>query len=169
MPVGVGVKEVFAELFSKSDRISLQEVQTMKSIFSASSEKVLNNIKNSGLLEKGDRVLVALSGGADSVFLLLVLLEIKDMLGVEICAAHLNHGIRGQEADRDELFSRQLCERLRIGFVSERVSVPEEMKKTGEGCEECARRLRYSFLDRAAKALECNKIATAHQIGRAHV
>ncbi|MBE6610814.1 MAG: tRNA lysidine(34) synthetase TilS [Ruminococcaceae bacterium] len=134
----------------------------MKKIFPASFKKVLNNIQNSGLLEKGDRVLLALSGGADSVYLLLVLLEIKDILGIEICAAHLNHGIRGEEADRDELFSRQLCERFQVRFVSERVNVPEEMKKTGEGCEECARRLRYSFLERSAKALECNKIATAH-------
>lgn len=134
----------------------------MKKIFPASFKKVLNNIQNSGLLEKGDRVLLALSGGADSVYLLLVLLEIKDILGIDLCAAHLNHGIRGEEADRDELFSRQLCERFQVKFVSEKVSIPDEMKKTGEGCEECARRIRYAFLDRSAKFFGCNKIATAH-------
>ena len=105
---------------------------------------------------------MALSGGADSVYLLHVLAEIKDSLRIELCAAHLNHGIRGEEADRDELFSRQLCDRLAVPFVSEKVSIPEEMKKTGEGCEECARRVRYAFLDRAAKELGCSKIATAH-------
>jgi tRNA(Ile)-lysidine synthase len=134
----------------------------MESEFSASSKKISNNIKTSGLLEKGDRVLVALSGGADSVFLLRVLLELKWALDIEVCAAHLNHGIRGEEADRDESFSRALCERLSVPFVSEKISIPDEMKKTGDGCEECARRVRYTFLQSAAKSFDCSKIATAH-------
>ena len=67
-------------------------------------EKVLNAIKRFSLIEKGDTVTVALSGGADSVALLHVLLALRDELSITVNAAHLNHGIRGAEADRDEAF-----------------------------------------------------------------
>ena len=70
---------------------------------------VLNTVNKFNMLEKGDRVVVALSGGADSVSLLNVLLTLKDKLQIEVMAAHLNHNLRGDEAKCDENFVKNLC------------------------------------------------------------
>lgn len=125
-------------------------------------KKVAESIAKNNILREGDRVLCALSGGADSVALLVILKELSNKLGISLCAAHLNHGIRGKEADRDEKFCEKLCMELGIPFVSEKADVPAECKKSGEGLEECARRIRYAFLRKAEAELGCNKIATAH-------
>lgn len=125
-------------------------------------EKTKENITSNNLIFKGDRVLCALSGGADSVALLVILKKLSNELDFSLCAAHLNHGIRGSEADRDERYCQKLCLEYDVPFVSERVDVPSEAKSSGEGIEECARRLRYDFLRRAAASFECNKICTAH-------
>ena len=125
-------------------------------------KKVHDNIVSESLLSKGDGVLCALSGGADSVALLVILKELAPSLGISVFAAHFNHGIRGDEADRDESYCRELCQRLNVPFVSEKADVPAECQKSGQGLEECARRLRYDFLRRAAKELRCSKICTAH-------
>ena len=124
--------------------------------------RVRENIECEKLLQKSDSVLCALSGGADSVALLVILKELSAPLGFTVCAAHLNHGIRGQEADRDEAFCDDLCKQLDIPFKSAKVDVPAEAKRYAEGLEECARRLRYAFLNEAAADLGCNKICTAH-------
>lgn len=129
---------------------------------SATVKKVADNILAKDLLREGDRVLCALSGGADSVALLVILKELSEKLGFTLSAAHLNHGIRGNEADRDEEYCRELCKRLEVPFVSHKVNVPDECKKSGEGLEECARRLRYAFLRSTMRDLDCNKICTAH-------
>lgn len=110
------------------------------------------------MVEPEDTVLCALSGGADSVSLLLCLAE----LGVDVCACHLNHGLRGADADADEEFCRTLCERENIPFVSERCDAAEEARCTGQSVETAARELRYRFFARCAKALGADKIATAH-------
>lgn len=130
--------------------------------FEKLKKRLKNELSDGRLLSEGDRVLVAFSGGADSVALLLLLHALKDDLGIEVCAAHLNHGIRGAEADRDEAFCRDLCLKKGITLETGRVDVPAECKRTGEGLEECARRLRYDFLERAASKLSCGKTATAH-------
>ena len=129
---------------------------------SATVKKVAENIVNGKLLREGDSVLCALSGGADSVALLVILKELAPNLGITLFAAHLNHGIRGEEADRDESHCRDLCQKLNVPFVSEKVDVPTECKTSGEGLEECARRLRYTFLRKAASDFGSNKICTAH-------
>ena len=121
-----------------------------------------NTIKKYNMLSSGDCVLVGLSGGADSVALLHWLKELEGELKITVCAAHFNHCLRGQESDRDEEFSKNLCQSLNVPFVSEKGDVPNEAKKTHETVEECARHLRYDFFERAAKSLGCNKIATAH-------
>ena len=110
----------------------------------------------------GDRVLCALSGGGDSVALLHTLKALEKKLGFTLLAAHFNHGIRGDEADRDEEFSKNLCLELNIPFTSIKEDIPAMAKASGEGLEECARRCRYSFLFRTAKEMNCNRIATAH-------
>lgn len=134
----------------------------MKNCFEKLASRLQEELCDGALISKGDRILVAFSGGADSVALLMLLHNIREKLGIEIAAAHLNHGIRGAEADRDEAFCTELCQKNGITFVAGRVNVPSECKKTGEGLEECARRLRYAFLEETAKTLSCNRIATAH-------
>lgn len=128
----------------------------------ATLKKLFDTIKRDGLIAHGENVLVAFSGGADSVALLLMLHELQEKLNIKLFAAHLNHGIRGAEADRDERFCAELCEKNGIPIDVGHVSVPSEAARTGEGLEECARRLRYAFLNECAEKLGCTKIATAH-------
>ncbi len=126
------------------------------------TERVYEEITQGGLINNGEKILVALSGGADSVALLSILKALSERLNAELFAAHLNHGIRGEEADRDERFCIELCEKMGLPIETRCVSVPAEVKKTGEGLEECARRLRYGFLNECAEKYGCEKIATAH-------
>lgn len=123
--------------------------------------KVAKTISEHNMISSGDTVGVGLSGGADSVALLHILATNKDKLGIKkLKAVHIHHGIRGVEADRDLEFSKNLCKKLCVEFVSFYVNVPAEAKKTGESLEECARRLRYDcFLK-----IECDKFATAHNL-----
>ena len=113
---------------------------------------------NIDLLPRDGRVLCAVSGGVDSMYLLFRLRE----LGYDVAAAHYNHGLRGDEADRDEAFVRDFCEREQIPFLSEKGDVTAFAQKTHMGPEEAARTLRYAFLERAADALGAAVIATAH-------
>lgn len=107
-------------------------------------------------------VLCAVSGGADSVCLLHLLCRAGKERGFRVCAAHYNHGIRGEEAARDEAFTAELCKKLGAEYMSEAGDVPAYARENRLGTEEAARTLRYEFLHRAAKALDCEYIATAH-------
>lgn len=128
------------------------------------NDKVRRFIGENSLLRGGDKVIVALSGGADSVSLLHVLYSDKEKYNIEIYAAHFNHGIRGAEADRDEGFCRELCKALDIPFYCGRADVPSFAAQTGESEELCGRRLRYEFLQGLAEKLGGAKIATAHNL-----
>ena len=119
-------------------------------------------IERNHLLQNGDKVIVALSGGADSVTLLHVLISINEKYGLALSAAHMNHGIRGAEADRDEAFVRELCERWGIRLLCEKADVPAIAAETGESIELCGRRLRYEYFNRVAHESGGAKIATAH-------
>ena len=116
---------------------------------------VRNYLREHGL---SGRILVALSGGADSTALLLSL----QACGCELAAAHLNHCLRGSESDRDEDFVRALCARLGVPLTVERADVRAHAAAQGCGIEEAARSLRYAFLERAADAVGADWIATAH-------
>ncbi len=129
------------------------------------TDKVRRFIEDNALLKQGDRVIVALSGGADSVCLLDILVSLKELLGIDIFAAHFNHCIRGEEADRDEAFVTDICDKLAISLFLGREDVPAEAAQTGESVELCARRLRYAFLERGAASINGAKIATAHHMG----
>ena len=116
-----------------------------------------------GLFRAGERVCVAVSGGADSTALLLGMVEAnarKDSLGVVLSAAHVHHGLRGAEADADEAFLRQLCERLAVPLTVFRVDTVARQASHGEGMEEAARELRYAAL----RGLAVDAIATAHTL-----
>lgn len=126
--------------------------------------KVKNAIEKYGLIGRGQRVLVGISGGADSVALLHVLLKTAPELGFELCAAHLNHGIRGEEARRDQRFVEELCGRLGVPLVSEWLDIPGIAKAEGKTLEQAAREKRYEFLRNAARELGADKIAVAHHM-----
>ena len=102
---------------------------------------VRHTIRQYHMLPDGARVLCGLSGGADSVSLVLCLQE----LGYQVCACHLNHGMRGTQADADEAFCRDFCEKHSIPFVSERCDVFAQAEKRKLSAETAAREMRYDF------------------------
>jgi tRNA(Ile)-lysidine synthase len=127
------------------------------------SARVLGAIQRQALTAAGSRVLVALSGGADSVALLLILHELHVRGELALAgAAHLNHLLRGRDADGDEAFSAALAARLDVPFVSERIDVRQLARDQKRSVEDAARRARYAFLERAADRLGADAIAVAH-------
>jgi tRNA(Ile)-lysidine synthase len=114
------------------------------------------------LIVPGSSVVVAVSGGSDSVALLYLLHELQGRLGITlIVAAHLNHGLRGVESDGDELLVREHATRLGIGFFVDRST---ELKPESAGLEAAAREVRYRFLHRVRAAQLCTCIATGHTL-----
>jgi len=120
-----------------------------------------------GLLKAGERVCVAVSGGADSTALLLGLVEAcgeKDGLGVVVSAAHVHHGLRGAEADGDEAFVREMCAGLGVALTVFRVDTAGRQAAEGEGLEEAARELRYEALGGLMRDGVVDVVATAHTL-----
>lgn len=120
--------------------------------------KVLAWCREEALFASGDRVVCAVSGGADSVAMLLCLFRLRQALGITLCAAHFNHGLRGEEAQRDEAFVRALCEGMGIDLSVGGADVARLARENGNSTETQGRLSRYAFLE----ALACDKIATAH-------
>ena len=119
------------------------------------------------LLRAGERVCVAVSGGADSGALLLALLDAnaaKESLGVVLSAAHVHHGLRGEEADGDEAFVRELCSRIHVPLTVFRVNTAARRASEREGLEEAARELRYAALRGLMDEGKADVIATAHTL-----
>ncbi|CUH91744.1 tRNA lysidine(34) synthetase TilS [Herbinix luporum] len=125
-------------------------------------EKVHGYIKSYNLIEKGDRILIAVSGGADSVCLLHILSDLYRDSDVSLYAVHVHHGIRDEEADRDEAFVKSLCDRLKITFTSYHFDVRAIAKKEGLSEEEAGRKVRYETFLSASIKNRCNKVAIAH-------
>ena len=125
-------------------------------------QKVKEYSEKYRMLQEGDYVLVGLSGGADSVCLLHILREMAQMQHFSVCALHVHHGIRGEEADADEQFAKELCEALCVPFFSVKTNVPDYAEKNGVSLEEGGRILRYAALERIMAEQGCTKIALAH-------
>lgn len=124
-------------------------------------EKVRRTIEKHHMLEKGDRVVVGLSGGADSSALLEALYLLKEQYSLSLFAAHINHGIRGEEADNDEAFAESLAKQRDIPFLCLKADAPAYAKEHRMGLEEAGRRIRYDYFESCAKG---GKIATAHTL-----
>ena len=115
------------------------------------------------LLSHGDRLLIAVSGGPDSVALLHLLIELREEFQLNLEVAHLQHGIRGEEAKDDARFVAELAERLGLPFHLKEVSLPEIRTAAGKGnLEALARQERYRFFAELGRARGLNKVATAH-------
>lgn len=126
------------------------------------SMRVKEYMEQYQMAETGDGILAAVSGGADSVCLLFVLKELSGPGGFHLAAFHLNHGIRGGEADRDETYVRTLCGNLGVPLKVVHEDVVGYAKEYGLSEEEAGRILRYRHLEAAAEEFSCNRIATAH-------
>jgi tRNA(Ile)-lysidine synthase len=125
-------------------------------------EKVISLATEYGMLPPGGRVLCAVSGGADSMCLLHLLAGLAGADGFSLAAAHYNHHLRGAESDRDEDFVRRWCAGHGISLTVWGGDVAGEARRTGQGIEETARRMRYAFLSETAQAVGGALIATAH-------
>ena len=126
-----------------------------------------NFIREEGMLKEGDIVVAGISGGADSVCLLHVLSSLKDEIGYDIHAVHVNHMIRGAEADRDENFVKELGEKLGVPVTAFHKDIPKIAAETGMSCEEAGRKERYDAFAEIAEDLESTtgrrvRIAVAH-------
>ena len=125
--------------------------------------RVLAAFRRRHLAPPHGRVLVALSGGSDSVALLLLMRTLEQRGDVVLAgAAHLNHQLRSTESDDDESFCRDLTERLGVPFISERIDVTALARSEKRSIEDAARRARYAFFERAAVAVHADVIATGH-------
>lgn len=124
--------------------------------------KVKEWIDTHNLLVKGDRVLVACSGGPDSLALLYILYRLQSDYHFYLAAAHVDHMFRGRESAEDAAFVSQTCAQLDIKCYQTVINVPEYIKKTGRSTEEAARILRYAFLRQTARSEGLTKIATGH-------
>ena len=113
-------------------------------------------------LDSSTPILVGLSGGADSSALLLMLRAYSEQSGAKIYAAHINHGIRGNEADRDERFCREFADSLGIEFFSISLDIPKMAMESGESIESEARRARYDFFSKIMLEKSIPILATAH-------
>src|SRR5271156_4815342 len=119
-------------------------------------KRVLETIFRHSMIRPGDRVGVGVSGGADSVALLLLLAELRAKLGIGIFVLHFHHQLRGIEADEDELFVKALAAEFHFEFISGRGDVAGEARLNGWNLEDAARRLRYRFFASAANSWKLN-------------
>ena len=125
-------------------------------------KKAADHIRKLNLLEMHDRIIAGVSGGADSMCMLMTLLGLKQEFDLNIIVAHVNHGIRGEEAERDAKFVRDYCENKGLAFELANADIPTIAKKTGTTCEEAGRNFRYEFFCELALKHNAKKIAVAH-------
>lgn len=126
--------------------------------------KVLEFVKRNKILEYGDSVILGVSGGADSICMLYILCRIQNILGLTLNVVHVNHHIRGEEAQRDADFVKDTCRKLGVSCVQIDADVPDIAKKNAVSEEEAGRQVRYqAFYEMAAK-MEAGKIAVAHNL-----
>ena len=128
------------------------------------TDKVYGTIIKYNMIINGEKVLVGFSGGADSLFLMLSLIEIKKHIDFDIYAAHLNHGIRGVDALNDENFVKEFCKRENIPLFCKTVNIPQISRKNKISEETAGRNERYKFFNEICKDNNINKIAVAHNM-----
>lgn len=128
----------------------------------SAEETVLGYLRKNELLEQGMHVCVCFSGGVDSTVLLRILLSLREELELRLSACHFHHGIRGEDADRDEAFCASICRELGIPFFQGGADVPALARKTGKSLEEAARDARYAWFFSLGEKEGIDRFATAH-------
>ena len=126
-------------------------------------EKVLETIRKYDLIESGNKVLIAVSGGPDSMCLLDVFNKIKEKLKIEIAVVHVNHGIR-REAQEETEYIKKYCKKYNINMYIKYENVVELAKQDKIGIEEEGRKVRYKFFNEVLQEHKFNKIAIAHNM-----
>ena len=126
-------------------------------------DKARNTVEQYHMIGQGDHVCAAVSGGADSVALLSFLCSLREEMGLHVTACHLNHNLRGAEADRDEAFVRELCRRWGVELTVESVPVAQLARREHLSEETAGRRARYALFERLHRQTGC-KVATAHTL-----
>lgn len=124
--------------------------------------KALAALQKYDLIHQGDRIAVGVSGGADSVALLAFLHSIKETYSLQLIVCHINHGLRGEESDRDEAFVKALAEQYALPFHCTRPDIRAKAHESGISVEEAGRQARYAFF--VAEAGENGLVATAHTL-----
>lgn len=125
-------------------------------------KKILSFMEENHMVEEGECILAAVSGGADSLCLLLMLLDLRERKDCRICAVHVEHGIRGAESLQDGQFVEEFCRQHQVPCKIFHCQAPEYAKAHKMTLEEAARKLRYDFFDQAAELFGADKIAVAH-------
>ncbi|MTI68048.1 MAG: tRNA lysidine(34) synthetase TilS [Firmicutes bacterium] len=125
-------------------------------------KRVVNTIKGYNLINSSDNIIVGVSGGPDSMAMLDVLLKLKDKLNFNLFVAHINHGVREIEADKDELYVKNFCKSNNIPFYSEMINMDVYAKENKLSKEEAGREIRYNFFNELKRKLNGAKIAVAH-------
>lgn len=124
--------------------------------------RLLERLAHASRWRPGERIAVAVSGGADSVALLLLLLEAREKLGIVVSVAHLNHQLRGRASDRDEKFVARLTKDRQLELYVERSDVAAKARHEKANLEDAARRARYDFFSRLVTEKKVERVAVAH-------
>ena len=124
--------------------------------------EILNINKKYNLIENNDTIVVGFSGGPDSVFLVEMLKKLKNFINFKIYLVHINHLLRGEDADSDEKFSIEYAKTNNLEIFIKRIPVKEIAKEVGKTVEEVGREERYKFFSEIYRKVSANKIATAH-------
>ncbi|OGU90889.1 MAG: tRNA lysidine(34) synthetase TilS [Ignavibacteria bacterium RIFOXYA2_FULL_35_10] len=127
-------------------------------------KRVENFLFNELYIEDGDRILIAVSGGVDSVTLLDIMYRLSKFHNFKIFPVHFNHKLRGKQSDEDEKFTKKISTSYRLEFFSGTGDVRQYASKNSLSIEHSARILRYNFLERAAQHFNCSMVATAHTL-----
>ncbi|HIJ60761.1 MAG TPA: tRNA lysidine(34) synthetase TilS [Nitrospirae bacterium] len=124
--------------------------------------RVLETVNKFSMINTGDSILIALSGGADSSAITVFLAEIRQQYSLNLHAVYINHQLRPKEIDEEISHSKRLCESLDINFTEGTIDVKGYCKKHNISLQEGARQLRYEYLNTKSEELTCGKIAIAH-------
>lgn len=122
----------------------------------------LNTIKTNNMFSEGDKVIVAVSGGPDSISLLHLLHSVKEELHISLVVAHINHCLRGDESDKDEVYVKEICKKLKVECFVRRADIHSIAEKNGVSCETAGREVRYEFFSELLKEIKADKVALAH-------
>lgn len=125
-------------------------------------DKVIETIEENYMFSRGDKVIVAVSGGPDSICLLHILNRLKEKYSISLIAAHVNHCLRGEDSDKDEEFVHNFCESIGVECHSRRIDVDKISKQKNISCEMAGREARYEFFQELMLENKAQKIAIAH-------